>query len=154
MEIRKAQEKDIDKLLILLSEVLEIHASIRPDIFISGKTKYTKDMLLKMVYDLNNPIYVVYDKDVIAYAFCQLKDSPFVTNMYKHKIFFVDDLCVDKKQRGKGIGKLLFTFLKAEAKRRGCYEISLNVWNGNASAIAFYEKIGMQVKEYNMEYIL
>lgn len=33
MLIRKAEQQDIDQILILLKEVLEIHASIRSDIF-------------------------------------------------------------------------------------------------------------------------
>ena len=41
MKIRKAEEKDIPRLLALLGQVLQIHAEIRPDVFVSGTTKYT-----------------------------------------------------------------------------------------------------------------
>jgi hypothetical protein len=41
MTIRLAQEKDIPKIIDLLQQVLEVHAKIRPDIFISGTTKYS-----------------------------------------------------------------------------------------------------------------
>ena len=40
MQIRTAEQQDIDQILILLKEVLEIHASIRPDIFNHGVTKH------------------------------------------------------------------------------------------------------------------
>ena len=43
MIIRKAKEKDIPRILELLEQVLQIHADIRPDIFIPGTTKYTID---------------------------------------------------------------------------------------------------------------
>ena len=36
----------------------------------------------------------------------------------------------------------------------GCYEVTLNVWEGNTSAEKFYEKMGMKTKERQMEYIL
>ena len=49
MNIRRAQIKDIDKINDLLSQVLEIHADIRPDLFIHGTTKYTRDELLKLI---------------------------------------------------------------------------------------------------------
>ena len=39
--VRRAQKKDADKTIKLLSEVLELHAKLRPDIFISGRTKYS-----------------------------------------------------------------------------------------------------------------
>ena len=38
MKIRKAEEKDIPRLLALLGQVLQIHVEIRPDIFIPGTT--------------------------------------------------------------------------------------------------------------------
>ena len=38
MNIRRANEKDIPRLVELLEQVLQIHADIRPDIFIPGTT--------------------------------------------------------------------------------------------------------------------
>ena len=52
MFIRKAEEKDIPRILELLGQVLQIHADIRPDIFIPGTTKYTTDELKKSQYML------------------------------------------------------------------------------------------------------
>ena len=52
------------------------------------------------------------------------------------------------------IGERLFEYVKNEAKRMGCYEVTLNVWAGNTSAEKFYEKMGMKTKERQMEYIL
>ena len=43
MRIRRAEEKDIPRLHELLGQVLQIHADIRPDIFIPGTTKYTDE---------------------------------------------------------------------------------------------------------------
>lgn len=43
MIIRRAKSKDIDRVNNLLSQVLEIHAEIRPDVFISVTTMYTND---------------------------------------------------------------------------------------------------------------
>lgn len=156
MNIRRAGEKDIPRLIELLQQVLDIHAKIRPDIFISGTTKYTNDELLQMILDDRNPIYVaVNEKDLcMGYAFCQLKEQPFSNNMVPFTSLFIDDLCVDQSLRGQHIGESLFEFVKAEAKRLGCYEVTLNVWAGNTSAEHFYEKMGMKTKERQMEYIL
>ena len=156
MNIRRAEEKDIPRLIELLQQVLDIHAKIRPDIFISGTTKYTNDELLQMILDDTNPIYVAVDeKDLcMGYAFCQLREQPFSNNMVPFTSLFIDDLCVDQSLRGQHIGESLFEFVKAEAKRLGCYEVTLNVWAGNTSAEHFYEKMGMKTKERQMEYIL
>ena len=156
MNIRRAGEKDIPRLIELLQQVLDIHAKIRPDIFISGTTKYTNDELQQMILDDRNPIYVaVNEKDLcMGYAFCQLREQPFSNNMVPFTSLFIDDLCVDQSLRGQHIGESLFEFVKAEAKRLGCYEVTLNVWAGNTSAEHFYEKMGMKTKERQMEYIL
>lgn len=156
MNIRRAHEKDIPRLIELLQQVLKIHAKIRPDVFISGTTKYTNDELIQMIKDDANPIYVaVDDSDLcLGYAFCQLREQPFSNNMIPFKSLFIDDLCVDETVRGQHVGESLFEFVKSEAKKLGCYEVTLNVWSGNTSAESFYEKMGMRTKERQMEYIL
>lgn len=156
IQIRRASEKDIPRLHVLLEQVLQIHAGIRPDIFIPGTTKYTDDELREMVRDDENPIYVAADeRDVcVGYAFCQLREQPFSNNMVPFRSLFIDDLCVDEKTRGQHVGESLFALVKEEAKRLGCYEVQLNVWEGNTAAEKFYEKMGMKTKERRMEYIL
>ena len=49
MTIRKAEEKDILRIIELLGQVLQIHADIRPDIFIPGTTKYTVSELTELL---------------------------------------------------------------------------------------------------------
>ena len=57
MFIRKAEEKDIPRILELLGQVLQIHADIRPDIFIPGTTKYTTDELTELLKNEEKPVY-------------------------------------------------------------------------------------------------
>ena len=156
MVIRRAQEKDIPAMKKLLSQVLELHAEIRPDIFIPGTTKYTTEELAAMLKDETRRIYAAADEndDMIGYAFCELKKQPFSNNMIPFTSLFIDDLCVDESARGKSVGRRLFEHVKEEAARLGCYEVTLNVWEGNDSARRFYEKMGMKVKETMMEVII
>ena len=67
---------------------------------------------------------------------------------------YIDDLCVDENVRGQHVGTSLFSYVKEYAKSRGCYDVTLNVWEGNDSARKFYEKMGMFIKETQMEFIL
>lgn len=156
MNIRRAENKDIKRILELLGQVLEIHANIRPDIFVSGTTKYSEDDLKEMILDDEKPIFVATDESdmVLGYAFCQLKNPAFTSTMVPHKSLFIDDLCVDENARGQHIGEKIFEYVKDEAKRLGCYEVTLCVWNGNTAAENFYEKMGMTTKERMMEIIL
>ena len=156
MNIRKANTKDIPHIKELLQQVLEIHANIRPDIFIPGTTKYTEKELEDILSDENRPIYVATSGEdtCIGYAFCILKNQPFSNNMVPFKSLFIDDLCVDQNTKGQHIGEKLIEHVKEEAKKMGCYEVTLNVWAGNTLAEKFYEKMGFQTKERQLEYIL
>ena len=156
MKIRRAENKDAEKILDLLTQVLNIHAAIRPDVFIPDTTKYTESELHDMFKDDTRPVFVAVSDDdkVLGYAFCVLKKQPFSNNMVPFTSLFIDDLCVDESCRGMHIGQKLFDFVKNHAKALGCYEITLNVWEGNDAARGFYENLGLKPKETQMEYIL
>ena len=156
MNIRKAGKKDIPAIMDLLSQVLEIHASVRPDIFRSGTTKYSRDDLVQMFADDSRPVYVATDEkdNVLGYAFCIVRDLRSVSTMHPHLSMFIDDLCVNERARGIHIGETLFNHVKQQAKALGCRDITLNVWEGNDGARHFYDKMGMKVRETNMEIML
>lgn len=157
MIIRRAEEKDIPSIIKLLEQVLEIHAEIRPDIFISGTTKYGFDEVKQMLSVEERPIYIAADEsdNAVGYAMCEIKETPAdATNKVKFKELYIDDLCVDASARGLHVGEAIFNHVKEEAKKMGCYEVTLCVWTGNDKAEHFYEKMGMKTKERIMEYIL
>lgn len=152
MEIRRATERDIKDILRLLSQVLEIHAQIRPDIFIPGTTKYKEDELSVIIKDENRPVFVAEEEgNILGYCFCVIKTPAFETTMKPQKSLYIDDLCVDSSARSGGVGKALFEYVKERAKELGCNEITLAVWEGNDGARAFYDKMGMKPKETIME---
>ena len=154
MTVRRARTGDIPRVMALLSEVLEIHAKIRPDIFVPGTTKYTAEELAEKFANDNTPVYVAdVDGDVAGYVFCVIRERQGSGYMVKSKSLYIDDLCVDGEYRGKGIGKTLFDFAVGEAKRLGCSSVTLAVWEGNDGAYAFYQKMGMKPKETIMEFI-
>lgn len=72
--VRRAEEKDTDRTMKLLSEVLELHAKLRPDIFISGKTKYTREELHGIFTNEETPVFVAAD-DNDEVAGCVLRDQ-------------------------------------------------------------------------------
>ncbi|MBR0225839.1 MAG: GNAT family N-acetyltransferase [Thermoguttaceae bacterium] len=156
MQIRRAEEKDVERILELLSQVLELHARIRPDIFIPGTTKYTRAELVEIFQDNRRPVYVAVDDAdfVVGYAFCVFRSQPFSNNMIPFESLFIDDLCVDEKLRGRHVGRALVEHVQREAEKAGCYETTLNVWEGNDAARGFYEKLGFKPKETQMEFIL
>ena len=153
--IRRALDSDMQRLKDLLSQVLEIHAKIRPDIFVSGTRKYTDGQLQELIHDDTRPIWVWTDETdtVQGYAFCMIKpvNSP---SLVPQKSLYIDDLCVDENCRGMHIGSDLFAYVKDKAKEMGCTSVTLNVWEGNDSARKFYEEQGLSPQKTVMELII
>lgn len=153
--IRLAQIKDIPKIGDLLSQVDMVHHLGRPDIFKIGR-KYSDAELKILLQDSNRPILVATDESdtVMGYCFCifqQHTDNSVLTDI---KTLYIDDLCVDENLRGKHIGKELYNAAVEFAKQNGCYNLTLNVWSCNESAMKFYESCGLIPQKIGMELIL
>ena len=153
MTVRNAREKDIPKMIELLQQVLEIHAALQPNIFLSGTTKYSVEELKELLEDPRKPIYVAVDEEdqVLGYAFCQLICHEKSANTREYNSIYIDDLCVDEASRGRHIGKALFGKVKEYATSKGCHNITLHVWECNPAARAFYESMRMSVQFTSME---
>ena len=156
MIIRKARMEDRLGIERLLKEVNNLHQKLRPDIFIENAIKYNEEQFNALISNGAMPIFVAVDEDgnVLGHLFCQVRDYADVAVYKDFKTLFIDDLCVDETTRGQGVGKALYEFAIGYAREKGCYDITLNVWEGNKSALAFYGKMGMFPKETQMEYIL
>ena len=153
--IRRARVSDIERLDHILFQVQDVHANGRPDIFIKGAKKYNDEQLTAIINDDQRPIFVYTDDNdmVLGYAFCIYE---YVENnsMHKMKTLYIDDLCVDENARGKKVGTSLYNYVLQFAKDAGCYNVTLNVWACNNSALKFYEKCGLSVQKIGMEKIL
>ena len=153
--IRMAVEKDIPKIGDLLLQVDLVHHNGRPDIFKIGR-KYSDEQLIKLLQDTQRPILVAVDEkdDVLGYCFCiyqQHKNNSVMTDI---KTLYIDDLCVDEKLRGKHIGRELYEAAVRLAKDNACYNVTLNVWSCNPSAMRFYQSLGLVPQKIGMEVIL
>lgn len=155
MYIRRAKEKDIERINDLLFQVNKVHSDKRPDLFRQGGRKYTDEELVALIADDERPIFVAVDDNeyVLGYAFCifEKNNSHVLTDITS---LYIDDLCVDEKARGQKIGKKLYEYVLDFAKNAGCYNVTLNVWALNDSARKFYEKCGLHVQKIGMEKIL
>ena len=153
-EIRFAEEKDMEDVLSLLEQVNKIHHDGRPDLF-NLATKYSKEDLKEIFNDEKTPVFVFDDGGKVkGYAFCVLKETKGDRLLADMKTLYIDDLCVDEGERGKRIGKRLYERVCEFAKEKGCYNVTLNVWTLNKSAMEFYERIGMKAQKIGMEKIL
>ncbi len=155
LTIRRAELKDIPTIDKLLLEVHKVHSDVRPDLFKVGARKYTDEQLKDIITNDKTPVFVADDNGtVVGYAFCIHKQFINDNNMTDIKTLYIDDLCVDENCRGKHVGTKLYEYVLNYAKENNYYNVTLNVWAANTNALAFYQKIGLQVQKIGMEKIL
>ncbi len=154
--VRNATIRDIPGILKLLVQVDMVHHNARPDLFKGPATKYNEEQLREILADPQRPIFVFENAhgNIAGHAFCvwkQITDDPVLTAI---RTLYVDDICVDESARGSGVGRALYAHVKEYAKAHGFYNITLNVWEGNPGAKAFYEAMGLKPQKIGMEEIL
>ncbi|MCM1569495.1 MAG: GNAT family N-acetyltransferase [Roseburia sp.] len=155
MKIRRAEKKDLEQINELLYQVDMVHHKGRPDLFKLGK-KYTDEELLRIIEDDETPILTAVDEEdrVLGYAFCIFKQYLNDNILTDIKTLYIDDLCVYEHLRGQHIGSRLYEAVLEFARSQHCYNVTLNVWALNESAMHFYEKCGLKAQKVGMETLL
>ena len=156
MNIRPAEERDIPRMGELLLQVCRVHHQGRPDLFRDGGRKYSDEELRALLRDGERPILVAEDETgwVAGYAFCIFQRHQGEGSLRDLTTLYLDDLCVDQACRGQRVGSGLYQAVLALARERGCYNVTLNVWACNQTAMDFYRRCGLQVQKTGMEVIL
>ena len=62
---------------------------------------------------------------------------------------YVDDLVTDEASRGRGYGKAMLDWLKAEAERLGCERLQLDSGTHRKDAHAFYLRERMRIEAFH-----
>ena len=156
MIIRQAEERDIPRLGDLLLQVCRVHCQGRPDLFRAGGRKYDDEELRELLKDPERPILVALGEggEVLGYAFCVYQRHQGEGSFNDMTTLYLDDLCVDETCRGRHVGQALYQAVLDLARGNGCYNVTLNVWSCNESAMRFYEKCGLKPQKVGMEVIL
>ena len=156
MNIRRANQYDLNGINQLLLQVLMVHHNGRPDLFKPNAKKYTDEELLNIIANDQKPIFVAVDEqeNVLGYAFCIFQQHIGNNILTDVKTLYIDDLCVEETKRGLHIGKQLYEHVLHFAKENKCYNVTLNVWACNESAMKFYENCGLVPQKIGMEKIL
>ena len=155
MTIGLANNTHIPGIIDLLQQVGQVHYDIRPDIFREGAQKYNEADLEALLQDTARPIFVAEEEGrVLGYCFCMLQETKGNPVLRDNKTLYIDDLCVDENCRGNHVGRQLYDYTVAFAREQNCRTVTLNVWCGNDSAMAFYEKRGLKPRNIHMELIL
>lgn len=130
-------------LVIKISDFKEKDFSSVKNLLIDGFSKnFDNDINLNFINNQSNFGFVAINNEtIIGFA------SIHIIEKLNRRSCLIEDVVVDKKERGKGIGKLLIEHLINFSKSKSCDKIILNSKESN---IPFYNKLGFVQNEIQM----
>ncbi len=152
--VRPAEKKDIPSIMELLRQVNRVHQEKRPDLF-KLTTKYDEAELEEIINNDRTPVFVAEDGgSILGHGFCILQRPENTRLLVDNLTLYIDDICVDESARGQHVGRSIYEHIIDYARERGCYNVTLNVWNCNPGAMKFYESLGLVPYKVGMEQLL
>jgi GNAT superfamily N-acetyltransferase len=131
---RLAEEKDVPLILELIRGIAEYEKLLH-------EVKTTEEQLRNSLFGERRFAEVIladYKNETAGFALFFHNFSTFVGRPG----IYLEDLFIKPHLRGKGIGKLLLTYLGKLAMERNCGRIEWSVLDWNEHAIQFYKKLG------------
>lgn len=138
--VRKATKKDLPVLMEFMKGLVEAERPMDPTIK-DGHVVYYD--LSKIMQNKDSDLFVVeLNNELVASGYAKIKeDRPYL----KHdKQGYLGFMFVPEKHRGNGYNKLIMDVLLKWCKDRNIFEIRLDVYQDNPSAIRAYEKAGLK----------
>jgi GNAT superfamily N-acetyltransferase len=129
--------------VIKISDFKEKDFSSVKNLLIDGFSKnFDNDINLNFINNQSNFGFVAINNEtIIGFA------SIHIIEKLNRRSCLIEDVVVDKKERSKGIGKLLIEHLINFSKSKSCDKIILNSKESN---IPFYNKLGFVQNEIQM----
>ncbi len=156
MKIIEYEEKYLDDVRDLLTELEEYLVSIDKDNLDTVHSEYHEKMALVDLADVKNNDGICYlaidnDKVVGLIMGCIFPYNEYDYLDYKcSKRGEITELIVTKKVRSKGIGKQLMDKMEAYFKDKGCEYVFVEVFGYNDPAISFYTRDNYHTRMHHM----
>jgi len=131
--IRFAQVSDISLILRFIERLAEYEG-------LSEEVVATEDVLLDSLFVKKQAEVIIGELDGNPVAFALFFHN-FSTFLGKANLY-LEDLFVDERCRGQGMGRSMFACLARIAVERGCERLDWWCLDWNTSSIEFYERMG------------
>lgn len=151
VKVEFPKKEDWNRVNVLARQVHELHVRWRPDLFLYVEEVIGAGQFEEMIQE-EKILVAKLQEEIVGYVtFCMKEKNH--SGMRYRKYLCIDAICVDEKERGKGIGTLLLRHTRKIAEENGCTDLYLTVNEENEDAIKLYEKFGMKVKNiaYSMQ---
>lgn len=133
--LHEPTEKDLVSVNALLKQLRSDPSSHKP---------ITLEHLRQVVSDPNTAVLVARDGEEIVGIATVIWDT-ILTGSFA----LIEDVVVDERCRGQGLGRLLTEALIDVARKQGIHAVALTSRPSRVAANALYQKLGFQLKETN-----
>lgn len=135
----------------LAKQVHRLHVKWRPDLYLDIDEVIKKEDLKEKIQS-NEIIVAKMQNNIVGYVTFNIQEKNNPIMRYRKQLH-IEAICVDEKNRGRGIGTELLKFVRVIAKKNNCTDMYLTVNEENINAIKIYEKFGFRVKNiaYSMQ---
>lgn len=146
LKVRKAILEDLPKLLEFEQGLIKAERPMDPTIKDGNISYYDISLLIK---NDNSDVFVVEINEVIvASGYAKILDD---RAYLKHdKQGYLGFMFVPEEHRGNGYNKLIMEALIDWCKQKQVFELRLDVYDSNPSAIRAYQKVGFKKHLINM----
>ncbi len=152
MEIRFAKKEELDEVNVIRSQVGNLHAKGRPDIFQAEFNGEIRDIVFEYFNDETRKIIVAVENgEVCGMATIHEVHKPESPYQLARDFLEVEEFGVKDTFRRQGIATKLMEFIKEYAREKGFKKLELNMWEFNQGALDFYEAVGFKTYRRYME---
>lgn len=135
MQVRPAAQTDLPKLAALFTEMERHYGSQAGD----DPDLVSRRLSAWFEGNVNSILLIAEDDgDIIGHAAL----APLFPAGDVEVAYFIKDIFVSERARGRRVGEILMRACAAEAMKRGAPRLDLTVDGANAGAARFYERLG------------
>lgn len=144
--IRKARSNDLEKLLAFEQGIIAAERPFDPTL---KQEKIHYYNIEKMISASHIEVLVAeIDSEVIGSGYARIETAKPYLNHERYA--YLGFMFTDLNHRGIGVNSKIIAALKDWCRSQNIFELRLDVYNDNASAIKAYEKVGFKKHLINM----
>ena len=152
MNIRTAEESDLEELCRLMAQVDLLHRQKLPHIFqeVDGPAR-SREYVLGLIAAENVAVFVAdMDGQLVGFVNVIVRLSSDIPVLVPRCFALIENLAVDRKYRRQGVGSALLEHAHSWAVGQGASTVELNVFEFNRGAQVFYRKLGYRTESRRM----
>lgn len=149
--IRKADSGDIPNLVMLNSQVQNLHVNLFPEVFKVTDARLMEEWFSDIFGSENTCVLIAVENEtVLGYMTVRKLHKP--EHLFKNETScaYIDQVCIHHDHRRKGVFKALLEKAGEEAALWGMNRLELDVWTDNSVAVKSFEKSGFKAFNQKM----